>query len=117
MTEERDTLIREIGRACELGDVSATHQLLHPAVVALVDSGGDLIAETEPVVGVIDVAQQLLELCRGASVTAGEVNGVLALIVRRALRVTSVVAFDTAAEHVTRVWITLNPLKLRRWNS
>ena len=117
MTDERDTLIREIGRACELGDVSAIHHLLHPAVVALVDSGGDLIAETEPVFGVIEVAQQLLELCHGTSVAAQDINGVLALVVRRALRVTGVIAFDTTAEQVTHVWITLNPLKLRRWNS
>jgi RNA polymerase sigma-70 factor (ECF subfamily) len=117
MTAERDALVTRVREACERTDAPALAALLHPGVVALIDSGGDLIAETLPVTGADRVIPELLGAVAGAGVTVQAVNGVDGLVVRRGIRVVAIVAFDVADYRVTRVWITLNPLKLRRWNS
>ena len=117
MTVEREALVTRVREACERADAPALAALLHPGVVALVDSGGDLIAETLPVSGADRVIPELLGVVAGGSVAEQAVNGVGGLVVRRGIRVIAIVAFDVADECVTRVWITVNPLKLRRWNT
>lgn len=117
MTAERDALVTRVREACERTDARALAELLHPGVVALIDSGGDLIAETLPVSGADRVIPGLLDLVAGASLATQPVNGVTGLVARRGIRVVGIVAFDVEDGCVTKVWVTLNPLKLLRWNS
>lgn len=117
MNPEREALVTAVAEACERTDARALAALLHPGAVALIDSGGDLIAETLPITGAERVATELLAVVSGAALAVQPVNGVTGLVVRRGIRVVGIVAFDVDAGLVTRVWITLNPLKLQRWNS
>ena len=117
MTLERDALLGSVRVACDAADAPALARLLHPSVVALVDGGGDVIAETLPVTGRSAVVAELLRVLDGATLSAQPVNGVAGLIARRGRRVTAIIAIDVGHDLVTRVWITLNPLKLLRWNT
>ena len=113
---ERDALVERVLHACELRDAPALHSLLSPDVVALIDTGGDLIASTWPLTGT-EVVPRLLDALAGADLTAHPVNGVCAIVARRGIRVTCIVSFGFEGDAIARVWITLSPLKLRRWNS
>jgi len=114
---ERDAIVHRVRVACELADAPALRSLLTPDVVALVDSGGDLPVATHPVAGAGPVADTVLAALAGAGVTEQQVNGVCALVARRAGRVVGIVSLEISDGAVARVWITLSPLKLRRWNS
>ena len=111
---EREATVRRIHAACEHPDAEALRALL-PRAVALMDTGGDLPASTEPVTG-IGVARRLLDLLTGADLVVQPVNGACAIVARRSGRVTAIVSFGFDGAEVDRVWITLSPLKLRRWN-
>lgn len=112
---ERHAIVQQVLEACERTDVPALHTLLSPDVVALVDTGGDLIASTWPLTGA-EVVPRLLEAIDGLSLSAQQVNGVAAIVGRRGIRVVCIVSFGFEGAGVARVWITLSPLKLRRWN-
>jgi len=114
---ERDAVIHEIRLACERTDAPTLHTLLSPDVVALIDTGGDLLASTRPLVGVTDVGDALLTTLGNADVTEHQVNGVCALVARRGGRVVGIVSLEVRDGMAVRVWITLSPLKLQRWNN
>ena len=113
--DPRDAVVQRVRAACEHPDARALEALLPPSVVALIDSGGDVIASTRPITG-SDVVPRLLDTLAGASLTVQPVNGVCAIVARRAERVVAIVSFGFEGETITRVWITLSPLKLRGWN-
>ncbi len=113
----RDTIVHEVRLACERGDTPTLRLLLAPFVVAFIDSGGDVIAQTRPVTGVDRVIHELSALVDAAEVSEQQVNGVRALVARRANHVVGIASMDIADDLVTRVWITVSPLKLQRWNS
>ena len=114
---ERDAVVHDLRLACERTDAPALHTLLSPDVVALVDTGGDLLAPTRPLEGVAAVADALLATLSTADVTEQQVNGVRALVARRGGRVVAIVSLEVAHGRAIRVWITLSPLKLQRWNT
>lgn len=114
--EERDAIIHQVLHACERADALTLHTLLPPHVVALIDTGGDLIASTWPLTGA-EVVPRLLGALDGAVLSAQQVNGVSAIVARRGIRVACIVSFGFEGDSITRVWITLSPLKLRRWNT
>lgn len=111
---EREATVRRIHAACEHPDAGALRALL-PRALALVDTGGDLPAPTDPVTGP-DVARRLIDVLAGADLVVQPVNGACAIVARRSGRVTAIVSFGFDGADVDRVWITLSPLKLRRWN-
>lgn len=117
MNPGRESLVARVAEACERTDARALAALVHTDAVALIDSGGDVIAQTLPVSGADRVTAELLALAAGAATTVQAVNGVTGLVVRRGIRVVGIVAFDVEGDCLTRVWITVNPLKLRRWNN
>lgn len=116
MTADRDAVVRAVRVACERPDAPAAAALLAPGAVAWVDSGGDVPAELLPVDDPERIAQLLLSALAGAALAEHQVNGLCALVGRRDGRVTAIVSLDVRAGAVNRVWITLSPLKLRRWN-
>ena len=113
---ERDAVVHEIRLACEREDAPTLHTQLAPDVVALIDTGGDLIASTWPLTG-DEVVPRLLDALDGAGLSVQQVNGVCAIVARRGERVSCIVSFGFEGNRIARVWITLSPLKLRRWNS
>ena len=110
-------VVHGVRLACERADAPTLHTLLSPDVVALVDTGGDVIAPTRPVSGVSAVADTMLATLAGADLAEQQVNGVCALVARRGERVVAIVSLAVSHDLVTRVWITLSPLKLQRWNT
>ena len=110
-------VVHGVRLACERADDPTLRTLLSPDVVALVDAGGDLIAPTRPVSGVSAVAGTMLTTLAGADLAEQQVNGVCALVARRGDRVVGIVSLAVRDGLVTRVWITLSPLKLQRWNT
>ena len=110
-------VVHGVRLACERADAPTLSTLLSPDVVALIDTGGDLLASTRPLVGVADVGDALLSTLGDADVTEQQVNGVCALVARRGDRVIGIVSLAVRDGLVTRVWITLSPLKLQRWNT
>ncbi len=112
--------MHEFLMASEVEDARGLAALLHPDVIALVDSGGDLIAPTVALHGadeVIPEAFAALSLRSGSVVSEQRVNGAPALVVRRAGRVTAIVSLGIRRGRVGQVWITRSPQKLQRWNA
>jgi hypothetical protein len=112
---QRDALVHRVLVVCEHPDAPALQALLSPHVVALIDTGGDVIASTTPITGPA-VADRLLAAVAATELAVQQVNGACALVARRADRVVAIVSFGFQGTEITRVWITLSPLKLRHWN-
>ena len=108
----RDAVVQAISTALDAGDERALASLLTGPVIAVTDGG----VASEPVTGPRRVALGLLAVASGSEVTMQGVNGESGLVVRRDGRVVGVVCFDIPRGKVTRVWLTLNPKKLRHWN-
>ena len=108
----RDAVVQAISAALHAGDERALANLMTAPVVAVTDGG----VVGEPVRGPRRVALGLLAVASGSEVTMQGVNGESGLVVRRDGRVVGVVCFDIPRSKVTRVWLTLNPEKLRHWN-
>ena len=105
-------LVHRLRLAAMRGDRATLHALLHLEVIALVDSGGDVIAPTAAITGRDAVAGELIALLAPASgsVTEHPVNAAPALIVRVGGRVVAIVGVSVSAGVVTRVWITRSRL-------
>jgi RNA polymerase sigma-70 factor (ECF subfamily) len=115
-----EAVIRRVGAAVAQDDPAALRAILTGDVVALVDSGGDLLAPVLPVEGPEAVSREVLAVLSprtGATLTEQRVNGALALIARRGGRVEAIVSFGLRRRRIDRVWIVRSPQKLRRWNA
>ena len=115
----REAAVHAFRVASEREDLVALAALLHPDVVALVDSGGDLIAPLDVIRGAPTVtAEALAHLAPRPDgvVTEQPVNGVPALVLRRGGRVEAIVSFGFRGRRISHVWVTRSPQKLRRWN-
>ncbi|NEA98796.1 RNA polymerase subunit sigma [Streptomyces sp. SID13726] len=117
--EEHEPLAHAFGRACLTEDAERLTALLAPDAIAFFDGGGRLRAPTRPVHGGGRVARGLLTLLahRPRTVLAPHsVNGRTGFVVRYDDQVAAVISVDVADRRVSRVWIVLNPEKLRPWN-
>jgi RNA polymerase sigma-70 factor (ECF subfamily) len=115
-----EAVIRRAGAAVAQDDRAALGAALTGDVVALVDSGGDLLAPILPVEGREAVVRELLATLSprtGSTVAEQRVNGALALVARRGGRVEAIVSFGLRRRRIERVWIVRSPQKLRRWNA
>ena len=108
-----DDVVRRLAAACRTGDVQAA---LDPDVVAVCDSGGRVPAPTLPLHGAAEVAWLLQALLPGNDVTIAGVNGRPGLVLHRAGRAIAVIAVTGDHDHVTALWVVLNPAKLRAWH-
>ncbi|MGK3208089.1 RNA polymerase sigma-70 factor [Amycolatopsis sp. MEPSY49] len=112
----RDALVA-FRRAVETGDLRELLDILAPDVVFLGDGGGVVQAVLEPVVGSSAVARLLTagvgNFATG-SLTAAQVNGHPALVLRRDGEVDTVLALRIDDGLVTGLYAVRNPAKLSR---
>jgi RNA polymerase sigma factor (sigma-70 family) len=111
-------LVREFKHAWEARDIRALITLLDPDATVTADGGGLVPAALEPVTGAERIGAYLVELAaRAPDMTLVEriVNGQPGLISQVAGQTVTVFAFDTTADHITRIWAIRNPDKLRPW--
>ncbi|WP_372661745.1 RNA polymerase sigma-70 factor [Amycolatopsis kentuckyensis] len=112
----RDALVA-FRRAVDTGDLRELLEILAPDVVFLGDGGGVVQAVLEPVVGASAVARLLTagvgNFATG-SLTAAQVNGHPALVLRRDGEVDTVLALRVDDGLVTGLYAVRNPEKLSR---
>lgn len=111
--------IRAIQDACRSGDVAVLAPLLHGDAHLVVDTGGR-VAAPESACGRASALQTLaliLEAREVATTTIHFINGSAGLALRdRGDRVIGIVSVAVHRRVVHRIWIVLNPDKLRHWN-
>ncbi|HEX3786963.1 MAG TPA: RNA polymerase sigma factor SigJ [Pseudonocardiaceae bacterium] len=115
---QRADIVRDFKQAWENKDIKTLIGLLDPAATAIGDGGGVVLATLRPVEGGERVARYLVDLTsRAADFTILErtVNGEPGLIAQQDGVTVVVMAFDIAAERITRIWAVRNPEKLRPW--
>jgi RNA polymerase sigma factor (sigma-70 family) len=111
-------LVRDFKQAWEAKDIGALVGLLGPGATATADGGGQVSAARRPVEGREQVARYLAGIVgRTPSLTILEaaVNGQPGLVAQQDGVTVTVLAFDIAADQITRIWIIRNPSKLSRW--
>ena len=113
-------LVLRLAEACAgAGDAAALEALLHAEAVAVCDGGGTVPAALQPVRGSAAVARLAIALLGdrpGTVMTVESVNGRAGLALRRDGTVLAMVAVSAESARITRLWIVLNPAKLRHWN-
>lgn len=117
---QRAGLVRDFKRAWEAQDIEALVGLLDPDATAIGDGGGLASAAPHPIVGGVAVAHYLAGLnARGAGATLLEttVNGEPGLMGIVDGVTVMVMAFDVAADRITRIWAVRNPEKLKPWTA
>lgn len=112
--------VHQLHVAAETGDRGRLRAMLAPTVSVVVDSGGGGAPGVRVVQGIED-ASALLEhgFARpdGASVDERSVNGQAGLIISRAGAPIAAVAVDFTGRHISMVWVRLDPVGRRHWNS
>ncbi|MEU2495031.1 RNA polymerase subunit sigma [Streptomyces sp. NPDC007883] len=111
-----DTVVRAVRRACVTRNPVLLASLLAPDATAYFDGGGKVRALDRPVRGARHVARSLLTLLAGTTLQTRSVNGRTGLVVRHHQQVAAVICLDIAGHRAARIWIILNPDKLRSWN-
>ncbi|MEU8613401.1 siderophore-interacting protein [Actinoplanes sp. NPDC048791] len=112
-----DEVVHRLAAACRTGDAEAIEAALSPAAVAVCDSGGRVPAPLLPLVGAGEVTWLLQTLLPETDLMVQSVNGGSGLVLRRSGRALAVIAVTCDQDHVTALWVVLNPNKLRGWNS
>jgi RNA polymerase sigma-70 factor (TIGR02957 family) len=110
-------LTRRLLAATSGGDLDRLEALLCEDVVVLTDGGGRVRAALRPIIGRTAVARLLLGISpRGPAMVdmaLVEVNGTQGLITTEGGRLTSVGLVEADGERARRIYIVLNPDKLR----
>jgi RNA polymerase sigma-70 factor (ECF subfamily) len=112
-------VVHRFADACQNGDPSSLQELLATDVIVVSDGGGKVRAPVLPVQGATDAAHFVCALLCGqqrVALTVETVNGRAGLALRQDGQALAVVSVSVTREHVTAVWITLNPDKLRSWH-
>ncbi|MFZ4151987.1 RNA polymerase subunit sigma [Streptomyces pseudogriseolus] len=116
-----DAVVHAVRRACVTADEETLLSLLAPDASAFFDGGGKIRTLVEPVHGRDRVARSLLRLLdrrpHTTTLTAHSVNGRTGLVVRHDRRVVAVLSLEVAGAQVVRMWVVVNPDKLRHWNA
>src|SRR5262249_4547466 len=114
-----DDLAARFFTACQSGDVGAIESMLAADVTLVSDGGGKAFAAKQPVVGVRKVANLLAVVFRKLrAVGAAElttVNGGPGVVFTVAGKPVEVITLAADGEHVSRLYVILNPDKLHRW--
>lgn len=111
-------VVRHVKEAWETKDIAALVTLLNPAAVMTADGGGLVGTVLRPVEGGARIAQYMIAIADkapGLELLERSVNGAPGLVAHRAGVVMTVASFDISAGHVTQIWATRNPEKLRPW--
>ena len=113
-------IVRDFKRAWEAKDIDALIGLLDPGVTAVSDGGGRASAALRPIGGGEQVARYAIaitDLAPGLTLIERTVNGRPGLVARQNGVTTAVIAFETTADRITRLWTVRNPDKLRSWTT
>ena len=112
------SIVKDFKRAWAAQDIVALIRLLDPDATAIADSGGFANA----VGGSIEGGRQIARVCvdfvdraPGLTVLERTVNGRPGLVAQRDGVTAAVLAFDIAGDRIKRLWVILNPAKLRPW--
>jgi RNA polymerase sigma-70 factor (ECF subfamily) len=114
-----DDLAARFFAACQSGDVGAIESMLAADVALVSDGGGKAFAARQPIVGVRKVANLLAVVFRKlralgeAAVTT--VNGGPGVVFTVGGRPVEVITLAAEGDRVGRLFVVLNPDKLRRW--
>ena len=111
-----DDVVRRLAAACRIGEVEAIAAVLSPDAVAVCDGGGRVPAPVMPLRGTGEVTWLLRTLLAATDPGVESINGRAGLVLRRAGRALAVIAVTCDQDHVTALWVVLNPNKLRGWN-
>ena len=116
------SVVRNLKRAWEAGDIGALIGLLDPGVTLTADGGGLVSAALEPIEGAEQVAGYLARLAElaeraGAGRTYLErtVNGQPGLVAQMDGVTVTVFAFEVNGDRISHIWAVRNPGKLRPW--
>ncbi|MDR5699657.1 RNA polymerase sigma factor SigJ [Agromyces aerolatus] len=125
---DHDRLVTAFRAACEAGDLEALIAVLDPGVVSTSDGGGKVNAARRPIDGADNVARFLLGILAkrpDVSIEERAVNGRTGfVVVNPDGGVEGVLQLGTSSAdgrpghaRIDRIWIVLNPDKLRAWRA
>ena len=112
--------VRALAYACDERDVSRLVRVLHPEAVLVVDSGGRVAAPLHPVKGrarIIDMVVCFLDAHPDAVAVECPVNGEPGIALHTGRDIVGVLTVGLRAERISRLWLVVNPDKLRAWNA
>jgi RNA polymerase sigma factor (sigma-70 family) len=115
---QQAAVVRRFKEAWAAKDVPALVALLDPGVTATADGGGHVSAALEPIHGGEPVARALVgvaDLAPDLRLVERTVNGQPGLVAQVGGVIETVLAFEVAADRITRIWAVRNPEKLRPW--
>lgn len=115
---QRAELVARLMSACLSGDPALVRAMLADDAVALSDGGGKASAARNPVEGADDVARFLVGVTRkggaGAVPAIAELNGDLALLMRRGDALDTIMMLELAPDgRIARLYFVRNPDKMR----
>ena len=111
-------LVRDFKQAWEASDIDALIGLLDPGAMVVADGGGKVSAVLQPVQGGEQIARGCVDFAArapGLTILERAVNGQPGLVAEQDGGIVAVMAFDIAGGRITRIWVILNPDKLRPW--
>lgn len=112
-------LITALIDACERRDADAIGKLLRRTVELTIDSGGSIPIRNHAR-GRTDVISLLLNVIATfprTRLTRGEINGQPGVIIVSAQQVVGILSASRRGGRLHRIWIVVNPEKLRHWNA
>ncbi|GIH96042.1 RNA polymerase sigma factor SigJ [Planobispora siamensis] len=113
-------LIRDFKQAWQAKDIGALIGLLAPDATLIADGGGRVSAVLHPIDGGEKIARHamtLAEIAPDMTLLERSVNGQPGLVIQQNGVISAVIAFETAGERITRIWVVRNPDKLRPWTA
>jgi RNA polymerase sigma factor (sigma-70 family) len=118
-TARQASIVRDFKQAWEARDIGALIGLLDPGAIVTGDGGGVVRASLRPIEGGEQVARYLADLARAAPgnvrLLERTVNGQPGLVAQQDGVTLAVYAFEIAGNQIIRIWVVLNPDKLRPW--
>jgi RNA polymerase sigma factor (sigma-70 family) len=119
-TTRRADIVRDFKQAWEAKDIGALIGLLDPDATAIADGGGLASAAARPAEGGEQIARGCVDFASrapGLKILERTVNGQPGLVAQQDGVTVAVVAFDMADDRIKRIWVVLNPEKLRPWTT
>lgn len=109
--------MKELAVALISNDEDALRELLHPEVVLIIDSDGQIPSASEPIEGQGAASAQLLSLMTSdTSAAMASINSVPGFTLIRDKQVVGAVTAEMRSRLLSSVFVVCNPEKLRHWN-
>jgi RNA polymerase sigma factor (sigma-70 family) len=114
----RAAVVRDFKKAWEAQDIGALIGLLDPTATATGDGGGLVPSVLRPIEGAEQIARFYTERAGtvpGVTILERTVNGQPGLVAQLDGTTMAVFAFNITGGRIHRIWVVLNPDKLRPW--